>query len=878
MILLSLIVLIALALFIVVRYYEDDVVAYAFEKSKSAFKTEVAIGKIELSFWETFPNAALHLEKVFVEETFDERDTLIFAESVFLEFSLMDLVRGNYQVHSIDVNDALCRFERNNKGEDNWHFWKTDENDTSQVSIQLEEIKLSNTQVTYEDNKSQFYLDFTAHRASGEGDFHSAQFVIDTEITGRLSELINGEDDFTINKNIELEAKLNADTDKGLYNFEECELNIEKIHLLMRGWVNTSDDSAIDLAIGGDDVDLDELISILPDQQKKSMDGYTPSGEVSIDISVKGKTSGKNVPMVEVHGIMHDGEFEHTESGTSLQNLSFDIRYERGKSGDQIKISQAQANLHEGLITLSGALKNLNQPEFDLKVGATIELDALKSFFALDTLEVFQGNLALNAAINGKLDYVESDSAYNWRSLLTSGSATLQNGLIRLKHSNRVFEGITAEADFDRRNVLIRSLTGTVNGSDFAINGALNNLIPFLSSDAEHLQLDAQLKSKLIDFTNLVETESTTASDNNYLFELPMRIDFDLKCKVDKFVFRKFEATEVRGNAKLNLGVLTIDPVAFKTADGEFSAQIVMNRTSQDLYRLNCLATLNSININKLFTEFENFDQTFIQDKHLRGTANATLQFRTPITTSLNVVTDKVESVIDISIVNGQLIELESLQDIAQYIRDNKWIAPFVNEDKFAERMRNISFSKLENVIEIRDRLITIPMMDIQSSALDITAKGKHTFDNEIDYAIGFNLRDVLVRKEKEWQEADDGLGKRLYLSMKGTTDDPIFAIDRELAKEVRQEDIQAEKANIKALLKEELGLFKKDKSVGQFKEESTPTGSTITLEWEDNNQPVKSDSQPTNPPVKKDEKKKEEVAPPDKPKKKVPKWLEEKE
>ena len=876
-ILLSLIALIALALFIVVRYYEDDVVAYAFEKSKSAFTTEVAIGKIELSFWETFPNAALQLEDVYVEETFAEKDTLFFARKVFLEFSLMDLIRGNYQIHSIDINEALCQLEKNKKGEDNWHFWKTDDGDTSQVQLKLEKIKLSQTHVLYEDNKAQFFMDYSADEASGVGNFSSKQFTVDAELSGQLYQLINGDEDYTVNRRLEIEASLNADTERSLYSFEKCEVDIEKIHFLLSGFVNTSDDSSVDLVIRGDDVDLDELMSVLPNSQKESMVDYAPSGEVSLDISIKGKTSGKNTPFVEVHTVMHDGKFKHRESGTSLQNLSFDIRYERGKSGDQLKISQAQANLHEGLISLNGTLKNLRQPEFDLKLEASIELGALRNFFALDTLEIFQGSLSINTAINGKLDYVESDSSYNWRSLLTSGSATLQNGVVRLKNSNRVFDQLSAEADFDRRNVLIRSLSGHVNGSDFAINGSLNNLIPFLSSDVEHLQLDAQLRSKLIDFTNLVETNSGSSSSNQYLFELPMRIDFDLNCKVDKFVFRKFEATQVRGDARLDLGVLTIDPVAFKTADGEFSAQIVMNRTSEDLYRLNCLASLQSININKLFTEFENFDQDFIQDKHLRGTANATVQFRTPITTSLDVVMDKVESVIDISITNGELIGLESLQDIAQYIRENKLIAPFVNEDKFAERMKDISFSKLENVIEIRDRLITIPMMDIHSSALDITAKGKHTFDNQIDYAIGFNLRDVLVKKEKEWQESDDGLGKRLYISMKGTTENPVFAMDRELAKEVRKEDIEAEKANVKALLKEELGLFKKDKNVGSYKQEAAPGGSTISLEWEDNDQPVKSDSDNQIPNNKKETKKEDPIVP-DKPKKKVPKWLEEKE
>ena len=202
-----------------------------------------------------------------------------------------------------------------------------------------------------------------------------------------------------------------------------------------------------------------------------------------------------------------------------------------------------------------------------------------------------------------------------------------------------------------------------------------------------------------------------------------------------------------------------------------------------------------------------------------------------------------------------------------------------MDEDRFAERMRNVKFSKLENVIEIRNRVVTIPMMDIRSSAMDISAKGTHTFDHVIDYAVGFNLRDLLIRKDKELNEADDGLGKWMYLSMKGTVDNPAYAVDRELAKEVRKESMEAERDNMKALFKDEFGLFKKDHSVGKYKENAEGPGkSTITVEWEEQN--GEENQQQPSPAVPPKNKKDEPVAT-DKAtekKKKTPKWLEEKE
>jgi hypothetical protein len=238
---------------------------------------------------------------------------------------------------------------------------------------------------------------------------------------------------------------------------------------------------------------------------------------------------------------------------------------------------------------------------------------------------------------------------------------------------------------------------------------------------------------------------------------------------------------------------------------------------------------------------------------------------------------DKIESVIDLSIENGELNNLETLQEIADYLRNNKLVAPFVDEDRFAEKMRNVKFSKLENVIQIRNRMITIPLMDIRSTAMDISAKGTHTFDHAIDYAVGFNLRDLLVRKQKDLMEEDDGLGKSMYISMKGTVDNPIYAVDRELAKEVRKEAMEAEKQNVKSLLKDELGLFKKDASVGSYKESPASTGNaTIQVEWEEENKPTPAPT--TERPAAKTTAKPAEAEKPSDKKKKTPKWLEEKE
>jgi hypothetical protein len=89
---------------------------------------------------------------------------------------------------------------------------------------------------------------------------------------------------------------------------------------------------------------------------------------------------------------------------------------------------------------------------------------------------------------------------------------------------------------------------------------------------------------------------------------------------------------------------------------------------------------------------------------------------------------------------------------------------------------------------------------------------------------------------------------------------------------------MQQEKQNMKSLLKEEFGLFKKDESVGAYKESAAPkTESTISVEWGESDTPANEPERKPSAP-KKDDAPKKEAESPDAKKKKTPKWLEEKD
>ena len=81
---------------------------------------------------------------------------------------------------------------------------------------------------------------------------------------------------------------------------------------------------------------------------------------------------------------------------------------------------------------------------------------------------------------------------------------------------------------------------------------------------------------------------------------------------------------------------------------------------------------------------------------------------------------------------------------------------------------------------------------------------------------------------------ADDGLGNSFFLSMDGTSANPHFGYDRLAHKAHRKEGRQEEAQNVKALLKEEIGLFKGDQTIEQFVDKTPETKTTISIDDSD--------------------------------------------
>jgi hypothetical protein len=172
---------------------------------------------------------------------------------------------------------------------------------------------------------------------------------------------------------------------------------------------------------------------------------------------------------------------------------------------------------------------------------------------------------------------------------------------------------------------------------------------------------------------------------------------------------------------------------------------------------------------------------------------------------------------------DGRLKNVEAFKSITNSLRSSTSVKAIIGQDKigvFEKKLLDLKFETLENTFTIQNGKLEIPAMLVQSSAMDMTISGTHSFANIVDYKFGFNLRDITKQEKNEYGTIiDDGSGIKMFMHMYGNIDNPTIVWDKQSKKEQLKQDIENEKATLKSILKSELGLFQKDSTVQVYKE-----------------------------------------------------------
>ncbi|MFK8046750.1 MAG: AsmA-like C-terminal region-containing protein [Crocinitomicaceae bacterium] len=809
---------------VLLKIYEKDIKKYAVEEINKYLAVKVDVQDIDIAFLTSFPYASLDFQKIIIKdnyETISSDDTLFYAKNLYLSFSVFDIYNEDYSVKNIEASQAVLKLKTAENGEINYNITKPSK-DTSESKFEfaVEVLKLDDLEFEYANMATKQFYVFNLKQAKIKGDFNETEYELSAEAGLYIHQIKTNSFSIITQKNADLDLKLNINTKSKTYNFTKGDFTIEQMPFKIYGEIM---DDYIDLAIDGDQIDMDNLSKTILNNSIEVANSYQGEGSVSFKSKIVGELQKTSMPSISASFSIVDGKITHLENNLTITKINVKGRYNNSQPMHQevLVFDEMKMNLLGSYVEGHTELVDFAVPTFKGEIEGEVDLENVHAFFHLPSIKTLGGKVEFNTtyAIQFK------DIQYNPQLFdisETKGQFALMDASYQGLTDNVLYQKINGNVVVNGDDAAAKNISIHTQNSDLLLNGALKGFIPFVEGN-NALGLIATLESDYILLNDFLGDNKENANNEaeQTTFEMIDAISLNLDLKVKMLDWDNHQFKNIDGKLLLNNRILKIPRFNLSTLNGDIAGNLKLENYLEKGNTVEGKFRFNGINVTQLFEEWDNFDQTTILSSNLKGNAKGQIDMVLLFDQYFNIDMDKIWVDNKITLTDGALLNLPVMKDITDYMRSNKALKVALSKhiDNFDSKLSNIQFETLQNDILIENGRINIPKMDIKSSAMDITLAGWHDFDDDIDYHFSFRFRELKTIPEySEFGKVeDDGLGWKIYLSMAGNIDDPSYSLDKDFRNATIKENVTEEKETVKSILKSELGLFKKDTTVKQM-------------------------------------------------------------
>lgn len=772
--------------------------------------TKIDVNKnIEISFFETFPELSIDFHDVKVYEP-GKPSTVIFAEldKISITFDVINIWNQNYSFKNLYLDKGYIHLRTNPDGTNNYTILKKDTSiSKNAAAFSIAFIQLRNVDLSYEFKPGfQTYNVFSKltraslsyseniYSINIDGDWHSEGVYIK-------------DNSFILDKDVLLNTALQYDINKEVLSVEPSSVQIDKGKFNLQG-VYKMKQKWIDLSFKAEKGDIQTFSFILPKYFTSLIDSYQSMGKVYFNGSLKGELADDKSPAIDVEFGFENATFYHPKYKQQIQKASLKGVFSNGAQRQLATSSISLTDIHFQIdnrdIEGSFYLNNLDDPYIETHIKGSAQLLNILKILPQHPFEEASGELDFDIEFKGKSNDLKSKSGY--QNIYSAGDLGLNNIVAKIKSYPHRIEIPEALCTFNKNDISINDMSLHVGKNNVTVNGIFRNLIGKLIFPEQSIYIQADLEMGNINMEDILMSDKRTNQSSDLGFIMPLLKDYkmELSLKAASMNYIKFHATNISSLIEWNYPLLTFSNASLNFCNGNYTGNTSLTVINDKLVEIKTDSKIRDLNIDTLFYVFDNFAQTFITDRNIKGQISSDISLLLQLNNHLEILPASIICDADITIQKGELNNFDPMKKVSRFLK--------------AENPDNIVFSEIKNHFLIFNEVIQIPEMTINCNAGKINISGKHAFNGTIDYRIAYPLKNL--KKEKLDPDAsfgairtDDKGESKVYLILQGTTDNFKIIYDKKKTGDKIISDIKKEKDELKALFK------KKDEDQQQIKQ-----------------------------------------------------------
>lgn len=810
-----LIALLLMAIFgvVVVKFYGEQLQAFVIEQVNRRLDSKVVIGDASVKVFHRFPQTSMVLTDVTVWSSHNFRsqdfegegaDTLLTAGTVSISFNPFSLLRKKYNIRQFEISHGILHIYTDSGGEGNYRIIAGEHHDApkTEQQLNLSQLKVTDFRVILDNRAKMLSSSGTLRQLELNGKFSRGQTRIRSSLEGYLEE--------TSNKGIlyaserEVKARLQMDVNDSLYTIETGQLQIDRILADVDGQFRRYRGNGLDLDIYATarDLEIHEVLDLLPRKLSNPLQEIRGNGILQLYTRIRGMVSATLTPQIEADFQTTDANLQWDRLPFSVKSLNLTGTYSNGGKFSPLTttllIESLSAVVGDDQITGTGKIHNFLDPDFSFEMKGVLHPDQWLRWYESIPLHEASGSVTSDIRVTGSYDR-NQPRGDRFSTFDVEGGIALDDVSVQIKKGGIPFTGVNGTLHI-QNDFWEPSFEGKFGESDFSIQGTGLNVLSFLIHREEELLASATFHAERMDLQEILDQLPGRNSERKAGGFFPDRLHLNLKFSVDEFRKGKLTADRLRGNATYDTPILSVDSFSMQTMEGMLDGKFRIAREVDGNIRTNVNAHLDHVDIQQLFYTFNNFGQSQLTHEHLKGSISGNTVFSATFDSTFRIKPATILSENEVVIEKGELNGFSPMLALSRFIE--------------VEDLENIQFERLENTVLLKESQVIIPVMDIQSNALDLIASGTHGFNNHYDYRVQLRLSDLLYSKTRgsassEFEIAEDASDTRtLFLRIYNEGEGPDVVVDREKTARKIRDDLRQERSEIKGLLNRELGLF----------------------------------------------------------------------
>ena len=517
----------------------------AIEKGTETLGRPINVRDVDVSIW---GGLGVLLQGVTVANPPDWPDSgyVLAADNIDVKLQLFPLLSGEYRLDRLIIDRPLISLRTLEDGRNNFTFEFADTVEAAQsvpsearpaaAAVSFDRLEINDGQLSYRDDSSNTSLtlaDFglsTALENPRENFFKSKGRIAIGRIIAVTEDTIPP---------ISITVRYEADYDmaRKVLTLEDAECTLNELGFLVSGEMNHSGEAMTARGrLRAQDISINDVLSLVPPQQARALDGFSFGGKVTFDANVEYDGSLEEPLNYSGDATISDARMSYAEVDGDLKLRRAMIDFESNKA----RLNVEDATFDGKPLKAHFLIENFDDPSVNGEISGQLDLAFMQPFLPAEANHRLGGEAQFSVKASGPVADVEN--------LDVSGEVKVSAGRYSSDLVPEPLESFALDLYFDRRLVRVTEFSAQSPSGQLSFSGRINDLVPYLMADsarpaAVNPSIDGTAKGKL----NLAMLNPLLPEEGQP--ELTGTVDMDLSLAGDII---EPSGLRIRGNMNIN--------------------------------------------------------------------------------------------------------------------------------------------------------------------------------------------------------------------------------------------------------------------------------------------------------------------------------------